>query len=646
MPSSSGTNGRVKLSESRAHRPPFDLNKASIPQLTPESRRCIQNLAAYRPPKSPFRCPKSRTAAVLVALFVGRMGDIYVLLSRRASHLRTYAGDTVLPGGKWDPGDKSYEATARREAYEEVLLLPPYRAGVDYAKVPLLCVLEPVHAMTSLIVIPVVVLILDNTLQPVLNQAEVAALFSHPLAGFLRDADPPQPLAAEPEMLEMKYHTFADFNSNTIPGKVRTHYFLTGREAGGTKPIFGLTAGMLIRVAAIGYGREPDFEPSAPDEPAMAQRIAYALRTDPIFRAAAVAEGIDPDRTPDPASFARRDSPLISLYFARPICTRPPHNDPRLNPKNPNPPRHMPQVYRRHSEHNPRPSLVPRRRSSMVPAGPQPTDADDSIVLADLVRTGEASRLRRRGAMRLDHNPGGAARAPPPPLPPLSNSNSNNGSAGPSSYAPPARPIIIEPSRTPSPEPEPEPGADEYTYTVGPVWRDWEGQAPPVGQGRGAEGVQAVEILSETTQAGQAYVLYCGGEEMACCEDDDEEAPPRRFEPSLFPASPLPAPSHSASRTPSSSSAPSRAQGTSKAARKTNGCGALVHVRAYPQRPRGFWMAKEDAAETVVGLDPAYCDHPAMDKMLKSACGCIREGIGCSVWYVPCPLCLLPVSPA
>ena len=112
MPSSSGSKGRVKLSE--FHRPPFDLNKASIPKLTLESRRCattsadmfrrdfcraytmhlsllhklfvvhrcIQNLAAYRPQKFPFRYPKSRTAAVLVALFVGRTGDIYVLLSR------------------------------------------------------------------------------------------------------------------------------------------------------------------------------------------------------------------------------------------------------------------------------------------------------------------------------------------------------------------------------------------------------------------------------------------------------------------------------------------------------------------------------------------------------------------------------------
>ena len=79
--------------------------------------------------------------------------------------------------------------------------------------------------------------------------------------------------------------------------------------------------------------------------------------------------------------------------------------------------------------------------------------------------------------------------------------------------------------------------------------------------------------------------------------------------------------------------------GATRAANMLLEAGALVHVRAYPQRPRGVWMAKEDAAETVVGLDPAYCDHPAMDKMLKSACGCIREGIGCSVWYVSMQLC-------
>ena len=60
------------------------------------------------------------------------------MLYRRATHLRTYAGDTALPGGKWEPWDKSIEWTAvsaanwwcdepvlterfqRREAFEEV----------------------------------------------------------------------------------------------------------------------------------------------------------------------------------------------------------------------------------------------------------------------------------------------------------------------------------------------------------------------------------------------------------------------------------------------------------------------------------------------------------------------------------------------
>ncbi|KAI0650863.1 NUDIX hydrolase domain-like protein [Trametes meyenii] len=290
------------------HRPQFDINRSPIPELTPESRRCIQTLAAYRPPKTPLRYPKSRSAAVLVALFVGRMGNLYVLLSRRASSLRTYAGDTALPGGKWEPRDKSIEWTARREAYEEIGL------PLDYKKVPLLCILEPFLAGNRLIVTPVVVLILDKTLRPILNSAEVVSLFSHPLASFLH-VDPPFPL--EPEMLEVKYHTYSDYESRSTPGKVRMHNFLTGREAGGTKPIFGLTASMLIEVAIIGYGREPDFESYAPGQLSMQRRIAQALRRDPVFREAALSEGIDPDKTPDPTSLGESRRPDANMKHGR-----------------------------------------------------------------------------------------------------------------------------------------------------------------------------------------------------------------------------------------------------------------------------------------------------------------------------------------
>ncbi|EAU82611.1 hypothetical protein CC1G_07893 [Coprinopsis cinerea okayama7 len=262
------------------------LNETQIPVLTEESKRCLRNLSSYRAPKPRLQFPRSRMAAVLVALFVGRKGDLYVLLSRRSASLRTYAGDTSLPGGKVDPGDVSLEDTARREAFEEIGL------PRDRKKVPLLCVLEPFLA-AELIVTPVVVLILDNTLEPILNTAEVASLFSHPLASFL-STTPPFP--SEPESEEVPYHRSFDVEATgpfSSKQMFRVHEFLTGREAGGIKPVFGLTAAMLIRVATIGYGREPDFEVHPPGAPTMDERIAWALVHRKVFKDACEKEGID-----------------------------------------------------------------------------------------------------------------------------------------------------------------------------------------------------------------------------------------------------------------------------------------------------------------------------------------------------------------
>jgi len=45
-------------------------------------------------------------------LFVGRKGDLYVVLSTRSGELRTYANDTALPGGKYEDGDEDEEGTA------------------------------------------------------------------------------------------------------------------------------------------------------------------------------------------------------------------------------------------------------------------------------------------------------------------------------------------------------------------------------------------------------------------------------------------------------------------------------------------------------------------------------------------------------
>jgi len=277
----SSRNSPIPLNLLKYHRPKIRWNEARIPPLSKESKQCLKSLAAYRPPPLQMTYPRSRCAAVLVALFVGRQGDLYVLLSRRSASLRTYAGDTSLPGGKVEHEDKTIEDTARREAFEEIGL--PH----DRNKAPLLCILEPFLA-AELIVTPVVVLILDNTLRPILNSDEVASLFSHPLVSFL-SSKPPFP--SEPDTLEVPYHTSYDFKG-TGPS-FRLHKFLTGREAGGIKPVFGLTAAILIRVATIGYAREPDFEVHSSEELSVEERIAWALLNRNIFRDACENEGIN-----------------------------------------------------------------------------------------------------------------------------------------------------------------------------------------------------------------------------------------------------------------------------------------------------------------------------------------------------------------
>lgn len=134
----------------------------------------------------------------------------------------------------------------------------------------------------------VVFLVTDNTLNPILNPTEVIHLFSMPLPAFLHHrpsqipgwhfglssrippdhdpavAGPPPkiPYAKAAKMVKAKavledgededeeedviggkegrYYQYRD-----VPwgeGRVRMHRFLTGREGGGVKPVYGLTA--------------------------------------------------------------------------------------------------------------------------------------------------------------------------------------------------------------------------------------------------------------------------------------------------------------------------------------------------------------------------------------------------------------------
>ncbi len=102
--------------------------------------------------------------------------------------------------------------------------------------------------------------------QPILNAPEVDTLFSHPLASFLSTTFPERTgprgsfleaeAHAETAALELQYHTYNDVPwpwptnpAGSAGGNrvVRMHRFLTGREAGGIKPIYGLTAYVFLQ---------------------------------------------------------------------------------------------------------------------------------------------------------------------------------------------------------------------------------------------------------------------------------------------------------------------------------------------------------------------------------------------------------------
>lgn len=115
-------------------------------------------------------------AAVLVPL-VARETGVTVLLTQRTAHLRDHAGQVSFPGGRSEESDPDPEATALREAREEV--------GLDPQQVEVLGRLPEYRTGTGFSVIPVVALV-HPPLDLRLDDFEVAEVFEPPLS-FLID---------------------------------------------------------------------------------------------------------------------------------------------------------------------------------------------------------------------------------------------------------------------------------------------------------------------------------------------------------------------------------------------------------------------------------------------------------------------------
>jgi 8-oxo-dGTP pyrophosphatase MutT (NUDIX family) len=89
----------------------------------------LDGKAAYEAP--PPANPRNHAGVAIVAAPVANSFEILFIerAQRAGDH---WSGDVAFPGGRFQPGDASIEATARRETHEEVgIVLPPPIARLD-----------------------------------------------------------------------------------------------------------------------------------------------------------------------------------------------------------------------------------------------------------------------------------------------------------------------------------------------------------------------------------------------------------------------------------------------------------------------------------------------------------------------------------
>jgi 8-oxo-dGTP pyrophosphatase MutT (NUDIX family) len=137
----------------------------------------VRDVLAAAGPPHPSRLEGTgvRASAVLAPLYEID-GQVQVVLTRRAQHLRSHSGEVSFPGGGQEVGE-DLRATALRETHEEI--------GLDPSWVEVVGELDHLETVTSRSFITPFVGVLPGRPALVPNPNEVDRILHVPLAGLL-----------------------------------------------------------------------------------------------------------------------------------------------------------------------------------------------------------------------------------------------------------------------------------------------------------------------------------------------------------------------------------------------------------------------------------------------------------------------------
>lgn len=120
----------------------------------------------------------ARESAVLILLFPHEE-ELHLLLIKRAEDGHAHSGQISFPGGRKDSTDESLQATALREANEEV--------GINESKLKILGQLSPLYIPVSNFHVFPFVAYAEERLEYYKNQQEVAAIIEIPIEEIFSD---------------------------------------------------------------------------------------------------------------------------------------------------------------------------------------------------------------------------------------------------------------------------------------------------------------------------------------------------------------------------------------------------------------------------------------------------------------------------